>query len=67
MTRPLSELVEPKFIDITPDMITAGCIELAGYDANTDSPSDVVRRIFVAMISAIPPNHKGEKHGEKNS
>ena len=43
-------------IEITEEMIEAGCRVIAGYNYNFDSEEEIVERIFLAMIKA---KHQG--------
>ena len=39
-------------IEVTPEMIEAGCREFVGFDSQLDVPEDVVREIYSAMSRA---------------
>ena len=47
-------------IEVTKEMIDAGLFELAQYDPGNDRGDLMVRRIFLAMVSARRQDHSGE-------
>jgi hypothetical protein len=40
-------------IEITPEMVRAGTAPLVCYDRDRDSPSELVRAIFLEMLEAM--------------
>jgi|SRR6516225_8455567 hypothetical protein len=46
------EKTEPE-IEITPEMINAGCAEMASFDRRYEADEDIVARIYRAMVTVV--------------
>jgi hypothetical protein len=47
------EPLGPDDVEVTPEMIEAGLLELARFDARFQEERDAVRKIFRAMLKAL--------------
>jgi hypothetical protein len=58
-----TEVEDHEEIDVTPEMIAAGCAELATFDYRYEAEEDAVERIYRAMatLGAAASTGRGKK------